>query len=253
MDELLRIDDLYVTTEEKAILKGLSLTIKEGEVHAVMGPNGSGKSTLVNAIMGNDSYHISKGKIYFMGNDITNMPTEDRARLGIFLGFQYPVELPGIKLTSLLNRAIGAREDRLGYKSLKDTVARIEDISKKVSLDKTFLSRSLNEGFSGGEKKKAEIIQLGVLKPRLAILDEIDSGLDVDALRSVGQVIEELLNGKRGVLIITHYPRILEYVRPDMVHILIDGRIVTQGDGSLIETIEDRGFEPFYGKVENHG
>ena len=247
MAELLRIEDLKVEVDGKEILRGLDLNINEGEVHAIMGPNGSGKSTLANAIMGNELYSYRSGRILFMGQDITDMPTEQRARLGIFMGFQYPVELPGIKMASLLNRAIGVQKDRLNYKNIRESISTMESFAGKVNLGTNLLRRSLNEGFSGGEKKKAEIVQLGVLKPHFAILDEIDSGLDIDALKSVSSVIKELLDGERGFLIITHYHRILDYIKPDYVHVMIDGRVVHTGGLEVIDTIEDRGFEAFQG------
>ncbi|MBI2547067.1 MAG: Fe-S cluster assembly ATPase SufC [Candidatus Aenigmarchaeota archaeon] len=236
----LEIKDLHASINGKKILNGIDLNIKQGEVHALMGPNGSGKSTLSYVLMGHPKYKIERGQIIFNGEDISKMTPDKRAKLGLFLGFQYPVEVSGITLKNFLWTA---------YKSLNgngtsyvDFNEALEEKIKLLRMDKSFISRYLNEGFSGGEKKKAEVLQLLVLKPRIAIMDEIDSGTDVDALKIVSNGLKKIVENKTSVLLITHYQRILNYVKPDFVHVMIDGKIVKSGDHNLAKEIEEKGY-----------
>ena len=238
----LEIKDLHVSMEGKEILKGVNLEINKGEIHALMGPNGSGKTTLSFVIMGHPSYKIEKGNIFFRGKDITEMKADERARLGLFLSFQYPHEVSGVTIANFLRTAINAKNNSkvnvLEFKKLLD------EKMEMLSMDKGFAFRYLNEGFSGGEKKKAEILQLAVLNPEIAILDESDSGTDVDSLKIISEGINKIKKESNlGVLLITHYNRILQYVKPDKVHILIDGKIVKSGDASLAHEIEEKGYK----------
>ncbi|NLP35275.1 MAG: Fe-S cluster assembly ATPase SufC [Clostridiales bacterium] len=240
---LLRINDLHVNTENKEILRSLNLTVNKGEVHVIMGPNGAGKSTLMNVIMGHPNYEVTKGSIEFDAEDITEMNTDERARKGIFLSFQTPEEVPGITVEGMLK---GAKFAITG-KPLKFFQFR-KDMKEKLDLlhfDESYAQRYLNVGFSGGEKKKSEILQMMMLDPKLAILDEIDSGLDVDAVRNVADGINHFLNEEKSLLIITHSSKLLEYIKPDFVHVLTDGRIVKTGDASVAEEIINHGFTEY--------
>jgi Fe-S cluster assembly ATP-binding protein len=243
---LLEIKDLHVAIAEDnhEILKGIDLTIRPGEVHAVMGPNGSGKSTLAHVLAGRDGYVVTKGTVTFQGQDLLAMPPEIRAREGVFLSFQYPVEIPGVANTYFLRAALNAVRKHRGLTEIDaiDFLALVEEKAQLVEIEDALLSRAVNEGFSGGEKKRNEIFQMAVLDPKLAILDETDSGLDIDALRVVAGGIDALRNAERGMLVITHYQRLLNYVQPDFVHVLSDGRIVTSGDRTLAHQLEEKGY-----------
>ncbi|MBI2106272.1 Fe-S cluster assembly ATPase SufC [Candidatus Woesearchaeota archaeon] len=243
----LRIEDLHVSIENEEILKGVNLKIELGKVHALMGPNGSGKSTMANVLMGNPKYAITSGRIYLDDVDITDLPTDQRAKLGLFLSFQYPSEITGVTMSNFL---------RTAYNSIKGTKVNVLDFHKKLKekmdelgIDTSFSSRYINEGFSGGEKKRAEILQMAVLEPKYAILDETDSGLDVNSIKIVGENVIKMKNSERGILIITHYYRILNYITPDKVHVMIDGRIVDEGGKELAEEIELKGFDKYLNEV----
>ncbi len=242
--EGLTVKNLRVTTAGKEILSGVDLSVPAGEVHALMGPNGSGKSTLAHTLMGHPAYTITSGSIHFAGQDITHLRADQRARLGIFLSFQYPVAVPGVTVVNFLRAAMRSQGKELPAREfMKALTAEME----KLKIDPAFRSRYLNDGFSGGEKKRCEILQMAMLKPRLAILDETDSGLDVDALRIVADGVSQLRNPDMGVLVITHYYRILEQLQPDYVHILHAGKIVASGEAELARTIEKSGYEPILG------
>jgi Fe-S cluster assembly ATP-binding protein len=237
----LEIRDLHVSIEDKEILKGVNLAVNEGEVHALMGPNGAGKSTLGNAIMGHPRYTISSGDIVYRGESILGWTPDQRARSGLFLSFQYPTAIPGVTVVNFLRQAVNAnREQEMPIREFRTLLS---DKMKLLKVPDEMARRYLNEGFSGGEKKKAEILQLGVLQPRMAILDETDSGLDVDALRTVAEGVNALSGPELGILIITHYNRILNYIRPDIVHVLIDGQVVRSGGADLATEIEERGYD----------
>jgi Fe-S cluster assembly ATP-binding protein len=240
----LEIKNLHVKVEDKEILKGVNLTINSGEVHVIMGPNGVGKSTLSNVIMGNPNYNITKGSIILDGKDITFLPVDERAKMGLFLSFQAPPEIEGVTTSDFLKAAVSNKEGE-NFKLL--TFARnVEDYMKKLNIKKDFLTRSFNEGFSGGEKKKMEILSMYMLKPNIAILDEIDSGLDVDSLKIIGEHISLYKEKENaGILLITHYQRLLDYIKPDFVHVLIDGKIEVTKDASLVSYIEKNGYENF--------
>ena len=248
--ELFRIDDLHarpVTDEDDAadILRGLSLTVAEGEVHAIMGPNGSGKSTLASTLMASPEYEVTNGTITFQGDDVTDWPTDVRAKAGMFLAFQYPQEIPGVSVIQFLRQALSARKG-LDLSVLELRLATMNWM-KRLGMDSSFVDRYLNEGFSGGEKKRNEVMQMAILEPELAILDETDSGLDIDALRIVAKGIREIRidRPKMGVVLITHYQRLLDEVAPDHVHIMVDGRIVASGGMELAATLEREGYESF--------
>ncbi|AEC02962.1 Fe-S cluster assembly ATPase SufC [Parasphaerochaeta coccoides] len=246
--ELLKITDVSVKVEDKELLSHIDLTIKEGELHVLMGPNGAGKSTLGNVIMGHPSFTVEDGTIFFDGEDITEMDTDKRAKLGLFLSFQNPEEVPGINMENFIRTAKSA----LRGEEENVFIFNVE-LRKKMSeldMDPSYARRYLNVGFSGGEKKKAEILQMLTLEPKLAILDETDSGLDVDAVRVVSQGIEKFRTDKNALLVITHNTRILEHMRPDFVHVLVKGRLVTTGDASLIKQINEQGYTIFIGKQE---
>jgi Fe-S cluster assembly ATP-binding protein len=250
----LEIRNLHVRAGEKEILKGLDLTVSAGKVHAMMGPNGSGKSTLANAIMGHPNLEVTEGQILLDGKDVTEADPDERARMGLFMAFQYPVAVPGVTVTKYLRTVMNAHRAEQGEDpvSLKDFRRTVEEAMKLVEVPREFASRYLNEGFSGGEKKRMEILQLALQQPRIAVLDETDSGLDIDALRIVANGVN-VLKAQRpemGVLIITHYQRILHMVQPDFVHVLYDGRIVKQGGPELVTVLEEKGYGWIRDEVE---
>lgn len=243
---MLKINNLHVSVETKQILKGINLEIKPGEIHALMGPNGSGKSTLSALIAGKEGYEVTEGNIIFEGQNILEFSPEKRACLGIFLSFQYPVEIPGISVINFIRTAINSlHKARGGIEeiSASEILKKVREKSDMLGIDKDFLSRSLNEGFSGGEKKRNEIFQMAMLEPKLSILDETDSGLDIDALRIVSKAINEIKNKNKSILIITHYQRLLEYIIPDYVHVLYNGKIIKSGDKTLSFELEKKGYE----------
>jgi Fe-S cluster assembly ATP-binding protein len=241
----LEIQNLHVEVEGKQILKGVDLSVSQGEVHALMGPNGSGKSTLANAIMGHPGYEITEGKILLRGEDVTEMEPDERARLGLFMAFQYPSAIPGVSVVNFLRTAINAHRKARGEDpiNLKDFRKQLEEKMDLLKVDREFTRRYLNEGFSGGEKKRCEILQMAILEPVVAVMDETDSGLDIDALRTVAHAVESMRGPELGILIITHYQRILGYVQPDFVHIMLDGRIVEEGGRELAGQLEQKGYE----------
>jgi Fe-S cluster assembly ATP-binding protein len=240
----LEIENLHVRAGDREILKGLDLTVESGQVHALMGPNGSGKSTLANAIMGHPNLEITDGRVLLDGEDITETEPDERARMGLFMAFQYPVGVPGVTVTKYLRTVMNAHRAEAGEDpvSLKDFRKTVEEAMDLAEVPREFASRYLNEGFSGGEKKRMEILQLALQAPRLAVLDETDSGLDIDALRTVAKGVNALRSPDLGVLIITHYQRILHLVEPDFVHVMYDGRIVKQGGAELVGLLEERGY-----------
>src|SRR5271155_4158121 len=238
----LEIRDLHVRIEEREILRGVNLEINRGEIHALMGPNGSGKSTLANTLLGHPTYEVTEGSIIFKGEDITEAEPHERAKAGLFLAFQYPVSIPGVSVANFLRMAINAkREEPIQVKEFRTELQHAVEL---LDVDRSFTSRHLNDGFSGGEKKRAEILQMAMLKPQIAVLDETDSGLDIDALRTVAEGVAKL-HAEQGIgaLIITHYQRILDYVKPQYVHILMDGRIVMNGGPELVERLEKEGYD----------
>jgi Fe-S cluster assembly ATP-binding protein len=242
-ERLFQIEDLHVAVEGTPILKGVDLTVDDGEVHALMGPNGSGKSTLANTLLGSPDYEITKGRILFKGEDITSWPTDIRGKAGVFLAFQYPEEIPGVPVVQFLRQALSARKG-VDF-SILELRLTIMEWMEKLGMDPSFGDRYLNEGFSGGEKKRNEVLQMAILEPEIAILDETDSGLDIDALRVVANGVREVKRARPelGVLLITHYQRILDELHPDRVHILIDGRIVESGGSELAKRLETEGYE----------
>ena len=242
---MISIKNLHANIEGKEILKGINLEVKSGEVHAIMGPNGSGKSTLASVLAGRDGYEITEGSIVFENKNLLDLEAEERAREGIFLAFQYPVEIPGVSTTNFLKTAMNQIRQHRGEKIL-DAVAFLKLMKAKmklVEIDQALLSRSLNEGFSGGEKKRNEIFQMAMLEPKLAILDETDSGLDIDALRIVAHGVNSLKSKDNASILITHYQRLLDYIVPDFVHVLFDGKIVKTGDKSLAMELEEKGYD----------
>lgn len=242
---MLEIKNLHASIEDNEILKGLDLKVNAGEVHAIMGPNGSGKSTLASVLAGNEDYDITEGEISYMGKDLLELGPEDRAREGVFLAFQYPVEIPGVSNINFLRTALNEIREYRGEEELnaKDFMALIRERSSIVELDASLASRSVNHGFSGGEKKRNEIFQMAVLEPRLAILDETDSGLDIDALRIVANGVNKLKSEDNATIVVTHYQRLLDYIVPDFVHVLYDGRIIKTGDKSLALELEEKGYD----------
>ena len=242
---MLQIKNLHASVEDKDILKGINLDIKAGEVHAIMGPNGSGKSTLAAIIAGKDTFDITKGEITFENEDISELSPEERAHKGVFLSFQYPVEIPGISVTNFIKTAINEIRKSKGLKDMPASVMLklIKEKADLLDIDRKFLSRSLNEGFSGGEKKRNEIFQMAMLEPKLAILDETDSGLDIDALKIVANGVNKLRNKDNATLVITHYQRLLDHIIPDFVHVLIDGKIVKSGTKELAYELEEKGYD----------
>ena len=242
---MLSIDNLYVGVDGKSILNGINLDVKSGEVHAIMGPNGSGKSTLSSAIAGNESYEVIKGNILFRGENIVDMAPEERAHKGIFMSFQYPVEIPGITVTNFIKTSINSNLRARGEEEMPANLMlkKIREKAKLLEIDSKFLSRSLNEGFSGGEKKRNEIFQMAMLEPSLSILDETDSGLDIDALKIVANGVNKLRSKDNAVVVITHYQRLLEYIIPDFVHVLHEGKIVKSGTKDLAHELEEKGYD----------
>ena len=242
---LLEIKDLHAKIKDKEILKGVNLTINKGEVHAIMGPNGNGKSTLASVIAGKDTFEVTKGEVLFNNKNLLDLPIEARAAEGIFLGFQYPVEIPGVSISNFMRTAINEQRKYRGLDpmSAKDFLSLMEEKKKIVELTSKLANRSVNEGFSGGEKKRNEILQMAILQPKIAFLDETDSGLDIDALRIVSKGINALRNAERGIILVTHYKRLLDYVKPDYIHVLRKGKIVLSGNSELAEELEAKGYD----------
>ena len=242
---MLEIQGLHVTVDGKEILRGIDLRVKAGEVHAVMGPNGSGKSTLAQVLAGHDAYEVTSGSVTYLGEDLLRLPAEERARRGVFLAFQYPVEIPGVTNAYFLQAALNEIRKSRGEDELDamDFQELIEEKMRLVQLEESFLDRPVNEGFSGGEKKRNEILQMAVLEPRLAILDETDSGLDIDALRVVSEGVNSLRSPERAAIVVTHYQRLLNYIVPDFVHVLSKGRIVKSGGKELALELEEKGYD----------
>ena len=242
---MLQVKNLHASVEGEAILKGINLEIKPGEVHAIMGPNGSGKSTLASVIAGNEDYEVTEGDIIFEKANISELSADERAHKGIFLSFQYPVEIPGVSVTNFIKTSINQIRKARGQEDMpaNEMLKKIREKAALLEMDRKFLSRSLNEGFSGGEKKRNEIFQMAMLEPKLAVLDETDSGLDIDALRVVSNGVNKLKSDQNATLVITHYQRLLDYIVPDVVHVLIDGRIVKTGDKDLAKVLEEKGYD----------
>ncbi len=242
---MLQIKNLHASIEDKEILKGINLVVKAGEVHAIMGPNGAGKSTLASIIAGNENYEVSQGEILLENEDISELAPEERAHKGVFLSFQYPVEIPGVSVTNFMKTAINESRKARGQEDMpaNEMLKLIREKSELLEIDRKFLSRSLNEGFSGGEKKRNEIFQMAMLEPKLAILDETDSGLDIDALRIVANGVNKLKSKDNAVIVITHYQRLLDYIVPDFVHVLHNGKIVKSGNASLALELEEKGYD----------
>ena len=243
----LEIKNLHVNIEGKEILKGVDLTVEQGKVHAIMGPNGTGKSTLAYTLMGHPSYTVTEGEVLFKGQNVLELEPDERSRLGVFLAFQYPVAIPGVTVANFLRTAINARRRALNPEDKGMPIPEFRKLLKEkmamLKMDQNFAGRYLNEGFSGGEKKRAEILQMATLNPEIAILDETDSGLDIDALRIVADGVNALMNKDLGVLVITHYQRLLNYIKPDYVHVMLDGRIVESGSADLALHLEEKGYE----------
>ena len=257
MSNDLVIKDLHISVQGNKIINGLNLTVKQGEVHALMGPNGSGKSTLANGLMGHPLYDVDSGEVIFNGVDILELEPNERAKLGLFLAFQYPTVIPGVSMANFLRSAVSAMRSTETNGSETPELIPMREFRKELrekmtqlDMDDSFARRYLNDGFSGGEKKRAEILQLAMLEPKIAVLDETDSGLDIDAVRIVGESVNSLVGPELGVLIITHYPRLLDYIRPEFVHILLDGRIVESGGFDLTQILEAEGYDPIR---EKHG
>lgn len=242
---MLKIENLQASVDDKSILKGLNLNVKSGEVHAIMGPNGAGKSTLANIIAGKEEYDVTNGTMELNGEDISELSPEERAHNGVFLSFQYPVEIPGVSVTNFIKTSINETRKAKGLDDMpaKDMLKMIREKSELLEIDRKFLSRSLNEGFSGGEKKRNEIFQMAMLEPKLAILDETDSGLDIDALKVVANGVNKLKNKDNAVIVITHYQRLLDYIVPDFVHVIMDGKIVKSGTKQLAYELEEKGYD----------
>lgn len=249
---MLKIENLEARIEEKEILKGINLDIKPGEIHAIMGPNGSGKSTLASVLAGREDYEVTSGSVDFMGKNLLELAPEDRAKEGLFLAFQYPVEIPGVSTTNFMKAAVNEKRKYLGEPALDAAqfLKIMKEKMKLVEINQSLLSRSLNEGFSGGEKKRNEIFQMAMLEPKLAILDETDSGLDIDALRIVANGVNQLRTKDNAFLIVTHYQRLLDYIVPDFVHVLYNGRIVRSGTKELALELEEKGYDFIKAEVE---
>jgi Fe-S cluster assembly ATP-binding protein len=243
MAKLLEIQNLRANIGEKEILTGLTLSVDKGEVHAIMGPNGSGKSTLANVLMGNPHYRVTGGEVLFRGVSLLTLPPDERARMGLFLAFQYPVAIPGVTLVNFMRQAVNARRGaEVPIREFRESLFKKMDMLK---VDQDFARRYVNDGFSGGEKKRAEMLQMAMLEPSMAVLDETDSGLDIDALRTVAEGVNTLMNPEMGLLLITHYQRLLNYIKPQFVHVLVDGRIVKSGGPELAEHLEASGYDEF--------
>ncbi|MDC1393432.1 Fe-S cluster assembly ATPase SufC [Flavobacteriaceae bacterium] len=242
---MLEIKNLHASVDNKEILKGINLEVKPGEVHAIMGPNGAGKSTLASVVAGKDEFEVTKGEVLLDGQDLADDAPEERAHKGIFLSFQYPVEIPGVTVTNFMKTAINESRKARGQEDMpaNEMLKMIKEKAELLEIDRKFLSRSLNEGFSGGEKKRNEIFQMAMLEPKVAILDETDSGLDIDALRIVAAGVNKLRSKDNAVVVITHYQRLLDYIVPDFVHVLYDGKIVKSGDASLALELEEKGYD----------
>ena len=249
---LLNIKDLHVAIDGKEIVKGLNLSVNKGEVHAIMGPNGTGKSTLAMAITGREGYEITKGEIIYDGEVINNMETDERANKGIFLSFQYPVEIPGVSMTNFMRTAVNAQREFKGLEPIPagEFLKKMEEMKKLVDIHSKLTNRSVNEGFSGGEKKKNEIFQMAMLEPELAILDETDSGLDIDALKVVAKGVNKLKSDDNAFIVITHYQRLLDYIVPDFVHVIYDGKIVKSGGKGLALELEEKGYDWITEQIE---
>ncbi|MEZ5064850.1 MAG: Fe-S cluster assembly ATPase SufC [bacterium] len=241
---MIKIQDLHVNVEGKPILKGINLEIGNGEVHSIMGPNGSGKSTLAQVLAGHEAYEVTQGRVIMDGQDLLEMDADERAREGLFLAFQYPVEIPGVSTMEFLKAAYNAKREHRGEPEVDalDFLKLVKEKLGVVKMDEAFLRRSVNEGFSGGEKKRHEIFQMAVLEPKVAVLDETDSGLDIDALRIVAEGVNDLRGPERSMIVITHYQRLLNYIEPDFVHVLVDGRIAKSGGPELAHELESRGY-----------
>lgn len=242
---MLEIKNLHASVDNKEILKGINLVVKPGEVHAIMGPNGAGKSTLASVVAGKDEFEVTKGEVLLDGQDLADDAPEERAHKGIFLSFQYPVEIPGVTVTNFMKTAINESRKARGQEDMpaNEMLKMIKEKAELLEIDRKFLSRSLNEGFSGGEKKRNEIFQMAMLEPKVAILDETDSGLDIDALRIVAAGVNKLRSKDNAVVVITHYQRLIDYIVPDFVHVLYDGKIVKSGDASLALELEEKGYD----------
>lgn len=242
---MLSIKNLHASIGDKEILKGINLEVKAGEIHAIMGPNGAGKSTLASIIAGNENYEVTEGEISLDGEDLSELAPEERAHKGVFLSFQYPVEIPGVSVTNFMRTAINETRKANGQEEMpaNEMLKMIREKSELLEIDRKFLSRSLNEGFSGGEKKRNEIFQMAMLEPKIAILDETDSGLDIDALRIVANGVNKLKSDKNAIVVITHYQRLLDYIVPDFVHVLYNGKIVKSGGAALAHELEEKGYD----------
>ena len=242
---MLAIKNLHAGVEEKEILKGINLEVNPGEIHAIMGPNGAGKSTFASIIAGKEDFEVSQGQILFEGEDLADLAPEERAHKGVFLSFQYPVEIPGVTVTNFIKTAINQTRKAQGLEDMPagEMLKKIKEVAELLDIDRKFLSRSLNEGFSGGEKKRNEIFQMAMLDPKLAILDETDSGLDIDALKIVANGVNKLRSKDNAVILITHYQRLLDYIVPDFVHVLMDGKIVKSGTKELARELESKGYD----------
>ncbi len=250
---MLKINNLHAKVEDKDILNGIDLDIKAGEIHAIMGPNGSGKSTLASVIAGKEDYEITKGEMLFNNNSIDELSAEERAHKGIFMSFQYPIEIPGVTITNFIKTAINETRKARGEKEMpaNEMLKLLREKCNMLEIDRKFLSRSINDGFSGGEKKRNEIFQMAMLEPTLAILDETDSGLDIDALKIVANGVNKLKNKDNAIVVITHYQRLLDYIIPDYVHVLFDGKIVKSGDKNLAIELENKGYDWIKEEINN--
>jgi len=257
MPSVLEIRNLHVSVEDKPILKGLNLTVRQGETHALMGPNGTGKSTLAYTLMGHPSYVVTEGEVIFKGINLLELKTDARSRMGLFLAFQYPVAIPGVSVANFLRTAINTRRRALNPADKGITIPEFRKLLRSkmemLKMSPDFAGRYLNDGFSGGEKKRAEVLQMAVLEPEIAVLDETDSGLDIDALRIVASGVEALAGPQLGVLVITHYQRILNYIKPEFVHIMLDGRVVETGGPDLAQHLEEKGYDWVREKYEGNG